>query len=124
MVKLKMTEPQLQVCILDLAKYLGLLTHHCRPAILRSGKWATPIQGNAGFCDLVICGVGGVVFAELKGDTTQPTEAQMRWLGTLEAAGAEAYLWRPGHWEDGTIRDTLARLAKPRAEAGVLKEAS
>jgi hypothetical protein len=114
---LKMTEPQLQVCILDLAKYLGLLTHHCRPAIMRSGKWATPIQGNAGFPDLCIAGVGGVVFAELKGDTTQPTDAQMRWLGTLEAAGAEAYLWRPAHWDDGTIREVLARLAKPKAVA-------
>lgn len=114
-VKLRMTEPQLQVSILDLAKHLHLLVHHCRPAIMRSGKWATPIQGNAGFCDLVLAGPGGVVFAELKSENTQPTDAQMRWLGTLEAAGAEVYLWRPKDWESGEIQQVLARLAKPKA---------
>lgn len=116
MVKLKMTEPQLQVCILDLAKTLHLLVHHCRPAILRSGKWATPIQGHSGFPDLCIAGVGGVVFAELKSDTTQPTPEQMRWLGTLDAGGAETYLWRPADWDDGTIETVLERLAKPRKD--------
>lgn len=109
-----MTESQLQYSILDLAKLLGLLVHHCRPAIMQSGKWATPIQGNAGFVDLVISGVGGVVFAELKGDTAQPTEAQMRWLGTLEAAGAETYLWRPADWHSKAIASVLARLSHPR----------
>lgn len=115
MTKLKMTESQLQYSILDLAKVHHLLVHHCRPAKIRADRWVTPIQGNAGFVDLVIVGVGGVVFAELKGDTTQPTEAQMRWLGTLEAAGSQAYLWRPEHWHSGEIAETLARLARPKA---------
>ena len=115
MAPLKMTETELQYAILDLAKLLGVLVHHCRPAPIRNGKWITPIQGNAGFVDLVLAGPGGVVFAELKGDTTQPTEMQMRWLGTLEAAGASAYLWRPAQWYDQTIQDVLKRLAKPAA---------
>lgn len=113
MARLKMTESQLQYSILDLAKLHGLLVHHCRPAVMRSGKWATPVQGNAGFCDLVIAGLGGVIFRELKGATAQPTDAQMRWLGTLEAAGADAKVWRPRDWESGDIAATLARLAKP-----------
>lgn len=115
--KLKMTEPQLQVSILDLAKLKGILVHHCRAAIMRSGKWATPVQGNAGFTDLVLSGPGGVVFAELKSDNTQPTDAQMRWLGMLEAGGAEVYLWRPEHWFSGEIFDVFDRIAKPRAGA-------
>jgi hypothetical protein len=114
MAKLKITESELQYAILDLAKRLNLLAHHCRPAPIRTGKWITPIQGNAGFVDLVIAGPGGVIFAELKGDTTQPTDTQMRWLGTLEAAGAEAYLWRPKDWVAGDIAAALARIAKPR----------
>lgn len=99
-----MTESQLQYSILDLAKTLRLLVHHCRPAKVRADKW-------------VIAGVGGVVFAELKNDTTQPTPEQMTWLGTLEAGGAETYLWRPRDWDDKTIETVLKRIAKPREVA-------
>lgn len=109
-----MTEGQLQASILDLCRTLHLLCHHCRPARLGSGKWATPISGHAGFTDLVIAGVGGVVFAELKNDVHQPTPEQMTWMGTLEEGGASVFLWRPKQWFDKSIEATLRSLAKPR----------
>lgn len=112
-----MTEDQLQFSIIDLAKQLKLLVHHCRAAKLPSGKWGTPIQGHAGFCDLVIAGPGGVLFRELKNDTLQPTPEQMTWLGTLDAGGADAAIWRPEQWHDKTIERALKALAKPREVA-------
>jgi hypothetical protein len=115
MVKLKMTESQLMAAVLDLAKYRGLLVHHCRPARQADGSWRTPIQGAKGFPDIVAVGLGGVLFAELKNDVLAPTPEQATWLGTLDAAGADARLWRPKDWLSGEIQDALARLAKPKA---------
>lgn len=106
--RLKMTESELQYAILDLAKRLGLLAMHIRDS---RRNLAT------GFPDLVLAGPGGVVFAELKNDKHQPTDMQMRWLGTLEAGGAEAYLWRPEQWTNGAVASVLQRIAKPREVA-------
>lgn len=102
---LHMTEPQLQSSILDLCRHHRLLAFHIRDSRRNIG---------VGFPDLCIAGVGGVIFRELKNDTLQPTPEQMTWLGTLAEGGADAALWRPAQWDDGTVRDTLARLAKPR----------
>lgn len=104
----KMTEAQLQASILDLCRHHRLLAMHIRDSRRNIG---------VGFPDLVIAGRGGVIFRELKNDTLQPTPEQMTWLGTLDAGGADAALWRPGHWEDGTVREVLARIAKPREVA-------
>lgn len=109
-----MSEGQLQALILDECRHRKLLVHHCRPAQIRAGKWVTPISGNGGFPDLVITGAGGTILRELKNTVHQPTDAQMVWLSTLEESGIDSGLWRPNAWDDGSIHDTLARLAKPR----------
>lgn len=100
-----MSETQLQANILDLCRRLRLLAFHIRDSRKNIG---------VGFPDLVITGIGGTIFRELKGTTTQPTPEQMTWLGTLAEGGADAALWRPEHWESGEITATLQRLAKPR----------
>jgi hypothetical protein len=97
-----MTEAQLQASILDLCRLRGLLAFHSRRNI------------GVGFPDLVIAGVGGVIFRELKNDTLQPTPEQMTWLGTLAEGGADAKLWRPSAWHLHEVADTLARLAQVR----------
>lgn len=102
-----MTEAMLQASILELARHHRLQAFHVYDSRRSAG---------VGFPDLCIAGPGGVVFAELKNDILQPTPEQMTWLGTLEAGGAEVYLWRPQQWLDGTIATVLARLAKPRVE--------
>lgn len=117
MARRPMTESELMASVLHLAKVQGVLAHHCRPARLADGSWRTPIQGTKGFPDVVLCGPGGLVVAELKNDVLAPTPEQMHWLGTLEAAGADARLWRPEAWHSGEIAEVLARLAKPRAGA-------
>lgn len=100
-----MTEPQLQLSILDLCRHHRLLAFHIRDSRRNIG---------VGFPDLVIAGIGGVIFRELKNDTLQPTPEQMTWLGTLAEGGADAKLWRPDAWHSYEIAETLTRLAKPR----------
>lgn len=115
--RLSMSEDQLMDNVFDLAKLRGLLVHHCRPARLESGRWATPIRGDKGFADLVIAGPGGVIFRELKDATNKPSAEQTRWLSVIGQGGGDAGLWRPEQWDDQTILSTLSRIAKPRAVA-------
>jgi hypothetical protein len=108
MARPQMTEAMLQTNICALARRHKLLVFHIRDSRKNMG---------VGFPDLVITGPGGTIFRELKNDTLQPTPEQMTWLGTLAEGGADAALWRPAQWRDGTIAATLARLAKPQAVA-------
>jgi len=70
------TEAQCQSTIVQAARTLGYLVHHTRPAYRQSGRISTPIQGDAGFPDLVIAGHGRVWFVELKRKGNKPTDKQ------------------------------------------------
>lgn len=111
------SEAELQVAVIDLARLRGWLVHHTRPARLSQGGWRTPIQGHAGFPDLVMVRDGRVIFAELKRQSGRVAADQQVWLNELlTAAGAghlvrptvEVYLWRPSDWMSGEIGKTLA----------------
>jgi hypothetical protein len=92
--------------VVELARLQGWRIHHDRPAVDRSGRWSTPIQGDPGFPDLVLARGGRVVAAELKAGPNKLTEAQQGWLAAL-AGGVETYVWYPKDWE--TIRAILSR---------------
>lgn len=80
--------------VIDLAHYRQWLVSHFRPA--QSGRgWRTPVQGDAGFPDLVLARRGQVIFAELKAGKGQITKAQAAWLGAVGNA-VPFYVWRPG----------------------------
>ena len=112
----RMTEADLQTAIIQTAKWLGLLVHHCRPSPTRDGKrYVTHIQGSKGFLDLVIAGPGGVAFIELKSDKGRLSPDQKYWANVLAEAGMEVHLWRPAHWTNGRIMPVLERLAGRRA---------
>jgi len=101
-------EKDFQRAVIDLARLTGWRVHHTRPALTRRGRWLTPIQGDAGFPDLVLVRAGRVIFAELKRNGARPTPAQREWLEALQAcAGVECYLWTPDDWE--AIIDALQR---------------
>lgn len=106
-----LTEADLQSRVIDLATLHGLHVHHCRPARMQSGKWATPITGHKGFPDLVIVGPGGVLFRELKAARGVLSADQESWLGTLTAAGADAGVWRPEHWPR-TVQTELHAISR------------
>jgi len=70
-----------------------------------------------GFPDLVLVheGIGGgVIFAELKVGRNKLSDKQQTWIDRLQAAGAEAHVWRPSDmWQ---ISRRLKRLDIPKEE--------
>lgn len=96
-----MSESDLQAAVIQLAQLKGWLAHHTRPAFNQSGKWATPIQGNAGFPDICLARKGVVLFFELKREKEKLEPNQELWR---EALGlGRAFVFKPSQWQDGTI---------------------
>jgi hypothetical protein len=91
---LSLTEAEFQSKVIARARARGWLVHHCRPCQRVDGSWTTPVEGHAGFPDLVLACPGAVLFRELKTDAGRLTDSQRHWLETLPNAG----LWRPGDW--------------------------
>lgn len=81
-------EEQLVDATVEAALYNGWLAYHCRPAMNRSGKWSTAMQGNPGFPDLVLAHRDvGVIFREFKRDAScSLTPDQRDWALALAAA--------------------------------------
>lgn len=89
-------EAEFQSAVIQAARYNGWRVHHTRTVQIRPGVWATPLQGDSGFPDLVLAHPDrGVIFAELKSARGRLSPEQDRWIRTLVACGAEAYVWRP-----------------------------
>jgi len=44
-----MTESEFQAQVIDVARYRGWMVMHQRPAQIRTGRWITAVQGDAGF---------------------------------------------------------------------------
>lgn len=61
------TEQELLDQTVELATRCRWAVHHDRPARRSGNRWATAIQGHAGFPDLVLARNGVVLFRELKG---------------------------------------------------------
>ena len=89
------TERGLQDYVVAAAQLLGWKVMHTRPAMARSGRWSTPIQGDAGFPDLVLVRPPKLVVAELKAQRGPVTAEQQAWLDALRSCGVAAYVWRP-----------------------------
>lgn len=64
-----------------------------------------PINGRiqkvvAGFPDLVMVKGSRLIFAELKKEIGQLSDAQKEWIAALEATGVEVYVWRPSQMRE------------------------
>lgn len=105
-----MSEDSLQRAVLDLCKLRHLLVHHCRPARMQSGNWATPIQGDVGFPDLVIVGRRGLLLRELKSEHGLVKPGQAVWANRLEVAGVDFAVWRPSDLASGRIVTELGAI--------------
>ena len=114
------TEAEFQRLVVEAAQLHGWHVAHFRPARTQSGGWATPMQGDKGFPDLVMARGGRVIFAELKSEKGRLTDEQRSWMGALTGrpeyswntwqvteprANPEAYVWRPSDFEE--IREVL-----------------
>jgi len=101
----KINEAALQNAVIELAKLYGWKVHHTRPAQMPSGRWATPIQGHAGFPDLVLVRPPDTIFVELKSAIGKTSDKQDEWIAALQAAGQEVHVWRPR--DSTTIKQRL-----------------
>ena len=91
-----MTEAAFKNSIIDIATRYGWFVHHDLPAMNRRGQWATHVQGNTGFPDLVLLNAKGVlVFAELKTDIGRLSKQQEQWLDRLDLSACIVQVWRP-----------------------------
>ena len=96
--------------VLDLARLRGWKVTHFRPARTETG-WRTPLQGDAGFPDLVLARDGVVIHAELKSAKGRMTQEQAEWAIAL---GPSHRLWRQADFP--AIASELSR-ARPRKKA-------
>lgn len=111
-------EDALLLDVISTCKTFGLRVAHFRPALTKSGRWITPVQGDGkGYPDLTIVGRGGVMWRELKSDDNSPTAEQRAWIADLRAAGANVGVWKPRDWRSRLIIAELEELRRPRAVA-------
>jgi hypothetical protein len=103
-----MTESELKSVVLNVARRAGWLIHHDLPAMSRSGRWATHVEGDVGFPDLVLLhpNAGQLLFVELKSEKGKTTTSQDNWLAALGLAGCENHVVRPSDLEFITHRLT------------------
>jgi len=76
--------------VIEAARVGGWRVHGERSAMNRHGKYATPIKGDAGFPDLILCRGEQLLAIELKRKPRKPTTDQLAWLTALTTAGADA----------------------------------
>ncbi len=90
-------EEDLQRLVIAWLKSQGWLTHAERKSINRKGVWSTPIQGDAGFPDIVAVHPGPdswtarILFAELKSRVGKYSSEQVAWITAIGQAGIEIY---------------------------------
>ena len=110
-----MSEAELWGAVKDYLLTFGWMFYHCRPAQNRGGKWITPLEGWAGFPDVVAVKDGRLLFIELKSQRGSLTEPQIQWLRVLDSAGGEShtpygakvYVWRPSDMSSGEVERVL-----------------
>ena len=95
------TEEQFLAAVTERAGYAGLLVYHTYDSR----------RSDPGFPDLVLAGDRGVIFAELKTDHGELSNAQVAWKWKLLGGGCNWKLWRPQHLESGLILREMKGIA-------------
>ncbi|CAN5668110.1 hypothetical protein BH24ACT5_BH24ACT5_30640 [soil metagenome] len=112
-VDVRPSETECERTIVEAARMLGYLVHGSRPATSQKG-WRTPLKGDRGFPDLVICGHGHCFMVELKRKPNRIEPAQQAWFDVLTAAGIDVrVVWVPEQQQQ--FIDTLAEHTRPAA---------
>lgn len=119
-----MSEAELERAVMELARLLGFLVAHFRPAQVRPGRWATAMSGDTGYPDLTLAGNGRLLFVELKAARGRFAPEQMVWRDAIVQAGQEWYGWRPQDWIDGTVERVLRQPAGGDSVIGRLARAA
>ena len=101
-------EKEYTQALLAVCKDMGVQAYHAHTSMRlikdRSNrKQLIPDGATTGYPDLTICGVGGIVFVELKMPKKYLSPEQKIWRDSLIAAGQLWYLWRPDNEYDAQI---------------------
>jgi hypothetical protein len=85
---------------ITVARALGWRVAHFRSAMMRSGRWATPVQGDGvGWPDLILVRGKRLLAVELKSQFGRLRPEQRDWLDALGAVpGATCAAIRPTAW--------------------------
>jgi hypothetical protein len=95
----KISETAFERKIMKAAKLRGWLVTHFRPAQSQSGNWLTPLSGDPGFVDLVMCKPPWLIMAELKSERGTVSPEQRTWgLALSKCPGVFYAVWKPRHW--------------------------
>lgn len=98
------SEADFQAQVIELAHWLGWEHMHVRRSIGKGRKWTTATN-VVGWPDLTLWHHRhGFVFAELKAENGRATAEQVAVLGSLQAAGAVAVVWRPSDLDGSVLR--------------------
>lgn len=110
------SEAQWQEQVFDTLHLHGWKVAHFRPAQLKDkdgkARWVTPVAADGkGFPDLLCthAKAGDILVAELKTEYASATPEQYQWLAWFEAAGVDAYVWKPS-----MVDEVIARIAAPQ----------
>lgn len=105
-------ERQLQTQVIELATYGQWRWYHPGDnltVVTRSGR--TRRQAIVkGFPDLQLIRPPEFIVVELKAENGRVSPEQHAWLEDFRACGIEAYVWRPGDWDEIHARLTRQRL--------------
>jgi len=94
-----LTERDFTAQVIQYAKLRGWVVAHFRPALTDKG-WRTPVQGDAGFPDLVLARRGHIIFMELKSEKGKLSREQESWLDALEGPGVVVDVFKPSDWPE------------------------
>lgn len=98
-----MSEAVLLAHVRDAVKKLGGICYHTHDSR----------RSEAGFFDLVIVtAAGSLLFRELKSEKGKLSDEQEEWWRQLVRANADAGVWRPTHWLNGTIERELQDVVR------------
>lgn len=91
----RLSEAECQRRVILVARRAGWLVHHQRPAINKSGKWSSAIQGDVGFPDLVLVHERReiLLFVELKRKPAKLSDGQVAWQNAIENVGQWHEIW-------------------------------
>ena len=91
------SELECEHTIIAACRVLGYRVHGERAAFSPGRRrFSTPIKGDAGWPDLIICGHGHVLAVELKRHPNRIEPEQAQWLHELRRAGVSAeVVWVP-----------------------------
>lgn len=90
-----MNHAELQSRILTLAFQLRLHVHHCDMRLATMPGWP----------DLVLVGIHGAIWRELKIPPDKPTSAQTEVGWMLRASGQDWAVWTPADWPEHIHRE-------------------